>query len=122
MFKSDSFRKILEEIFFKHGFQLPVAWVWAGVNGAFVTGKIEFSKRDKKITFIILSGKPKKIRLPVNMMLIDARGCAAHILVKGPGEISKVTRCPVDEPLPSAPASGKPDEPIDLSNIKMGQA
>jgi hypothetical protein len=99
----EGIQKIFKMILVDYKFELPVSWVWIGVNGAFLTGRIEFSKRDKELKSIILSGKAKKLRFPVNVMLVDAKGDAAHVLFRGSGEVDKVTRCRVDEPSPVGP-------------------
>ena len=99
MFTKESMQKIFKKILIDYNFQPPISWVWIGVNGAFMTGRIEFSKGSKEFKSILLSGKPKKLRFPVNVMLVDSRGEAAHVLFKGTGEAKdEVNRCRVDEP------------------------
>lgn len=102
MFKGETLQKIFKMIFLEYNFQVPISWVWIGVNGAFFTGRIELSKSGKEAKSIILSGKAKKLRFPINVMLVDSKGEAAHILFKGPGEDDVLTRCRVDGPLPVA--------------------
>lgn len=101
MFKKEGFEKAFKTILVDYNFQPPIAWVWIGVNGAFMTGKIIWEGKEFKS--ITLSGKPKKLRLPVNVMLVDAKGMAAHLLLKKTGEVDGVNRCRVDEPPPAAP-------------------
>jgi len=102
MFKPEQFQKIAEEIILKHRFEFPISWVMIGVNGAFLTGRWELSIPQKQFRSLTLSGKAKKLRRPINMMLVDRIGKAFHVLFK------------------------KGDEPIDLTNLRiepqMGQA
>jgi hypothetical protein len=102
MFTEESLRKIFETILIKYNFQFPISWVWIGINGAFLTGRFEFSKNEK-FKSIILNGKAKKLRFPINAMLVDARGEAAHVLLKRFGEVDMVTRCKIDDPPPMGP-------------------
>ncbi len=97
MFKLEQFKMIGDEIFLKHHFEFPVTWVMVGVNGALFAGRSELSIQ-KEVRTIILTGKAKKLRFPVNMMLVDRTGKAAHVLFK------------------------KPDAPIDLTGLQIGQA
>ncbi len=102
MFTEENLKKIFLTILFDFYFQFPISWVWIGVNGAFLTGRFELSKT-KEFKSIVLSGKAKKLRFPINAMLVDAKGEAAHVLLKRSGEVDKVTRCRVDEAPPIAP-------------------
>lgn len=68
-----------------------------GMNGALFAGRSELSMQ-KEIRTIILTGKAKKLKFPINMMLVDRTGKAAHVLFK------------------------KPDGPIDLTGLQIGQA
>jgi len=104
MFTKESMQKIFKKILIDYNFQSPISWVWVGVNGAFMTGRIEFLEGSKEFKSILLSGKPNKLRFPVNVMLVDSRGEAAHILFKGTGGADEVNRCCVDEPQRAAPS------------------
>ena len=104
MFTKESVRTVFKTILDDYKFQLPIAWVWIGANGEFLTGRIEISKGSKELRSVILSGSPEKLKFPVNVMLVDARGEAAHVLNMGPGQgHDEITRCGVDEPPPAAP-------------------
>jgi len=98
MLTKESLQKIFKKILIDYNFQLPVSWVWIGVNGAFMTGRIEFSEASKEFKSILLSGKPRKLRFPVNVMFVDARGEAAHVLFKGTGGADEVNHCRFEEP------------------------
>jgi hypothetical protein len=99
----ESIRELFKKILIEFTFQLPISWVWVGQNGGFMTGRIEVSKLTKEPRSVILSGNPKKLKFPVNIMLVDARGDAAHVLLKESGEIDGVNRLRVDEPPPEVP-------------------
>ncbi len=103
MFTEESLKKVFLTILIDFNFQFPISWVWIGVNGAFLTGRFEFSKNEKKFKSIILNGKAKKLRFPVNAMPVDARGEAVHVFFKRFGEVNKVARCRVDDPPPIGP-------------------
>jgi hypothetical protein len=103
MFTKESIHEIFKKILIEYKFQLPISWVWIGVNGALLTGRIEMSRWSKEFRSVTLSGNPKKLRYPVNVMLVDARGEAAHVLFKGTGEADEINRCRVDEPPPAIP-------------------
>ena len=102
MFTQESVQRALEIILIDYNFQFPIHWVWVGINGAFLIGRFEIQKSGEKLKSILLTGKPKKLRFPVNIMLVDARGEAAHILLHS-DNFGKVIRCRVDEPSPIAP-------------------
>ena len=105
MFTKESIHTIFKTILEEYKFQLPIAWVWIGANGEFLTGRIEISKGSKEPRSVTLSGKAEKLKYPVNIMLVDARGEAAHVLNMGPGQgHDEITRCGVDEPSPATPA------------------
>ena len=95
MFKPEQIQKIVEEIFLQHHFEFPISWVMVGVNGAFFTGRWEFSIPQNKLKSFTLSGKAKKLKRPINMMLVDRTGKAFHVLFK------------------------KSDEPMDLTNLRI---
>ncbi|MFB3886041.1 MAG: hypothetical protein ACE144_12495 [Thermodesulfobacteriota bacterium] len=97
MFNEKSLEVIFKRLLLEHSFQFPLTWAWIGANGGVLAGRFEWSV-GKGLETIILSGKPKTLRYPVNAMIVDRRGVAAHILFKGPEEISKATLCRADEP------------------------
>lgn len=97
----ESIQGIFHKVLIDYGFKLPIAWVWIGVNGAFLTGKIESVKSGMRN--VIIKGKSNKLRFPVNAMLVDSEGKAAHVLFKGPGQVDKVNRLRVDESPPIPP-------------------
>lgn len=103
MYTRESFHKVFDKIFLDYNFQFPLSWVWISVNGAFLTGRFERSNSDKKFESILLTGKVKKIIFPINAMIVDANGAAAHVLLKKNGEIGEVTRCRSDQPMPATP-------------------
>jgi hypothetical protein len=104
MFTKENIHEILKKILIDYKFQLPIAWVWVGVNGVFLTGRIEVSKGSKEFRSVTLSGNPKKLRFPVNVMFVDSRGQAAHVLSRGAGEgDDELNRLRVDEPPPAGP-------------------
>jgi hypothetical protein len=105
MVRRESIQKIFRMILIDYNFELPITWVWIGVNGAFLTGRIERSRWSEELGSVVLSGNPKKIRFPVNAMLVDAKGQAAHVLFKETGEVDGVNRLRVDEPKPAVPPS-----------------
>jgi hypothetical protein len=94
-----NFDKAFKTILIDYNFQPPIAWVWVGRNGAFLFGKIIWEGKEYKS--VTLGGKPKKLRFPVNVMLVDAKGMAAHLLLKETGEIDGANRCRVEEPPPA---------------------
>jgi hypothetical protein len=102
MFTKESVQRAFEIILLEYNFQFPISWVWIGINGTFLTGRFELSKSGEKLKTTVLSGKVRKIRFPVNIMLVDGGGKAAHILLNS-AEFGEVTRCSVDEPLSIAP-------------------
>ena len=107
MINKETFIEVFKIILIDYDFRLPISWVWIGVNGAFMTGRIEISKGSKELRSVTLSGNPKKLRFPVNVMFVDATGNAAHVLFKGPGQANEVNRLHVDDPPPATP-SGSP--------------
>ena len=97
MFKPEQFQRIAEEIFLRHNFELPITWVMVGVNGAIFAGRFELSVL-KKFKVIVLTGEAKKLRFPINMLVVDKTGKAGYVFFK------------------------RSDGPIDLSDFQMGQA
>lgn len=97
MFKQAQFQMLAEEIFLKHHFELPVSFAMIGVNGAFLTGRFELSFFQTKFRAILLSGKAKDLRFPINMLLVDKTGKAAHTSFE------------------------RSDKPVDLTNLQTGR-
>ena len=107
MVSKESMVEIFKKILIEYKFQPPISWVWIGVNGAFMTGRIAISKGSKELGSVTLSGNPEKIKFPVTVMLVDAKGDAVHVLFKGPGQVDKVKSLLGDDPPPATP-SGSP--------------
>ncbi len=91
MFLEEGIKKALETmLLFKHEFELPFTFVLIGVNGTFLTGRIEASIVDG-LQFTVLEGEAKKLRLPINLMIVDRKGKAGHVAFLMTGEENKVT-------------------------------
>jgi hypothetical protein len=97
MFTEQQFQRITEEILVNHRFEFPITWTMIGINGYVFAGKWEVTIL-KKFNNVILHGQPKRLRFPINMMLVDRTGKAAHVLFK------------------------KSDAPIDLTRLQIGEA
>jgi hypothetical protein len=81
MFPEESFRKIFQTILVDHNFKFPIHYVMIGINGAFLNGRFELAPA-KKFSSILLNGKAKNLRFPINTMFVDSKGDAAHVLFK----------------------------------------
>ncbi len=103
MFKPEQLVGVFKEIVLEHKFEFPIHWVMVGAGGVFLTGKLTFSILRLKLDFSILSGRAKDLRFPINMMLVDKTGKAAHVLFKRAGEAHELNRLGVDEPPPEVP-------------------
>jgi hypothetical protein len=108
MFPEEAFKKIVEMIFIDYKFEFPITFAMVGMKG-FLVWKFELAmaigelKTTAKFESTVLAGKAKSLRFPINMMIVDSRGEAIHILFKAPSEINKVTRCQVEQPPPTDP-------------------
>ena len=89
MFPEEGVKKALETMLFKHEFELPFTFVLIGVNGTFVTGRIEASIIDGPQ--ITVQGEATKLRFPINLMICDSKGKAGHVAFSMTGEEKKVT-------------------------------
>jgi hypothetical protein len=89
MFSEDSIKKVLETMLFKYEFELPFSFVLIGVNGAFLTGRIEASIIDG--AQITVEGEANKLRFPINLMIVDQKGKAGHVAFLMTGEEKEVT-------------------------------
>ncbi len=98
----ESLHDIFKRVLIEYNFQYPMTWTWIGINGRAVTGRFE-RKKDGGLKTIMLNGKPKTLRFPVNAMLVDATGQAVHILFKSSMQLGEMNRCKVDEPPPAVP-------------------
>ncbi len=59
----ETIQKIFEKILIDYNFQFPISWVWIGVNGAFLTGRFELSKTEKRIEIHRSERKAQKIKI-----------------------------------------------------------
>jgi hypothetical protein len=89
MFPEEDIKKALEEMLFKHEFELPLTFVLVGVNGTILTGRIEVSIIDGPQ--ITVKGEASKLRFPINLMIIDQKGKAGHVAFSMTGEEKEVT-------------------------------
>ena len=96
MFKTDDLEKAICKLFVDYDFQFPIHLVMIGINGAFLNVKLNLSKTGA-FSHIILTGRARDLRFPINSMFVDAKGDAAHILFKGSGEPDEITRLKVDQ-------------------------
>jgi hypothetical protein len=83
----EDFRKIGQEIgaelFSKWHFTPPITWTLVGGNGEIFAGRWEFSISGG-LRSVTLTGDIEKLEFPVNIMLIDRTGKAAHLLFRIP--------------------------------------
>lgn len=79
MFLEEGMKKMFEIIFIDYGFKLPTSWVLIGINGTFLTGRVELSIIGKKIKTTVINGKANRLRFPINAMFVDAKGKVAQI-------------------------------------------
>jgi hypothetical protein len=86
---------------FEHDFKYPLTVVMVGVRGYLVT-KFELSEGTNSATFknTVLAGKAKDLRFPINMMIVDINGRAAHVCVKTKDELGAVSFFPGEPPAP----------------------
>jgi hypothetical protein len=89
MFAEEDIKKALGTMLFKHEFELPFSFVLIGVNGTFVTGRIEPSIVDGPQ--VIVAGEASKLRFPINLMIVDQKGKAGHVAFSMTGEEKEVT-------------------------------
>lgn len=84
MFKTDDLTEVIVSLFVKYNFQYPLHLVMVGINEAFVN--LKFNPN-----CVILAGRAKDLRFPINCMFVDGKGDAAHVLFKMSGEPSEIT-------------------------------
>jgi hypothetical protein len=92
MFPEENLRKVFEIIILEHGFEFPLSWVMVGINGTFLTGRFEILIIGK-VKSTIINGKANKLRFPINCMIVDRRGKAAHIVFSRTDEAGEITPC-----------------------------
>jgi len=79
VFSEEGLQKAFEIMFIDYGFKLPTSWVLIGINGTFLTGRVELSIIGKKIKTTVINGKANRLRFPINAMFVDAEGKVAQI-------------------------------------------
>ena len=107
MFRLDQFSKILAEMLLKHDFQFPITCTMIGIDGHVFAARFELSADPKESKGGFVTGNPKKLRFPINALLVDKGGKAAHVLFKGSCQVEEVNRLHGDDPPPATP-SGSP--------------
>lgn len=69
----------------ERGFRLPMSFVAVGVNGAMVFGRWSVDEPGH-VTLEGLTSHGETLVFPVNMMVVDATGEAARVVITGPGD------------------------------------
>jgi len=90
MFSDEGIKKAIETLVFKHEFEFPFSFVLIGVNGTFLTARLESSIVDGP-RFTVHEGEANKLRFPINCLIVDRKGKAAHVAFLMTGEENKVT-------------------------------
>jgi hypothetical protein len=99
---------IVGMIFLEHKFEFPITVVMIGIRG-YLVAKWELAtasgknKVTAKFENIVVAGKAKDLRFPINTMLVDSTGKAAHFCIKRPNEIGSLTFLPIESEVPSIP-------------------
>ena len=82
---------------FEKKFEFPMTLVMIGINGSHLVAKFEMLTITEKNVVTtkfknsVLSGKAENLRFPINAMFVDARGIAAHILIKNADKLGDLT-------------------------------
>jgi hypothetical protein len=83
--------KVLGEIIQKlleDNFELPIHSVIVGINGSILVGRYESSDGENLIFTPLIDHCPSgMVKLPVNIMFVDAQGEAARVLFKAPNDV-----------------------------------
>jgi hypothetical protein len=90
MWPEEGIKKAFETMVFKHEFECPLSVAMIGVNGAFLTARFKMSMVDG-FQSIVLDGKASKLRFPINCLIVDQKGKAAHIAFSMIGEEKEVS-------------------------------
>ena len=85
-FSDELIAEILEKLQ-EEGFISPYSFAIIGVNGALIAGVFSASGDSLDCTFTAEHLPDERgVQSPMHMMLVDARGEAAHVVIRGPGE------------------------------------
>ncbi len=85
MYSIDQFERLLAETLLKHNFQVPMTWVMIGVNGHIFAGRFNPPTTEKEpVGFVIIVGEAKRLRFPINLLLVDRDGMATHFFFENP--------------------------------------
>ena len=85
-FSPEVIAEILEKLQ-EEGFVLPYSFAIIGVNGALMAGVFSASGDSLDCTFTADHQPDERgVLMPMNMMVVDARGEAVRIVIKGAGE------------------------------------
>jgi hypothetical protein len=81
------FRNFLEELI-NQGFKLPIYTIVVGSNGEIMAGKYDYSSEGALNHHELTQYSPEagKVRLPMNIILIDSSGQAARCLMAASNE------------------------------------